>query len=229
MPRAQILSPRTKADLKPLILIRDHPDQSPDALKCLICQGPMTQDFPYAPESLEWDHINNDPTVNELWNLQFLHRSCNQRKRDAFIKMRDHPGTLEPTELQIIRLSKLRIQVNQNWNTEFDFDKFYKKKQLEALPTRADEHVLHISHLIDISCKEILDERLDTYPSGEALSELSRYAAGRCRTKSKNKGGTSKVAAEHILDICYSENSNWTAVKEGSQWFIYRRQPTPAA
>jgi len=52
----------------PLIIERDGDG-------CVFCPKPFTPTHPR-----EWEHLDNNPDNNELWNKAFTHHDCNNRK-----------------------------------------------------------------------------------------------------------------------------------------------------
>jgi len=53
----------------PLIIERD-------GIGCVYCPEPFTPTHPH-----EWEHLDNNPDNNELWNKGFNHHECNNRKK----------------------------------------------------------------------------------------------------------------------------------------------------
>jgi len=59
---------RNKEDF-PLIVERD-------GYRCLYCPEPFTANHPP-----EYEHLDNNPDNNEIWNKTFAHHECNNRKK----------------------------------------------------------------------------------------------------------------------------------------------------
>lgn len=85
-----------KAKFTPIIIERNYPNGAEHT--CIFCGQPFIDDDP--DWRRVWEHLDNDDSNNEVWNLDWVHDRCNQIKKFS-------------AELQIIAHDKIKI--NKKW------------------------------------------------------------------------------------------------------------------
>jgi hypothetical protein len=85
-----------KAKFTPIIIERNYPDGAEHT--CIFCGQPFIDDDP--DWRRVWEHLDNNDSNNEVWNMDWAHDRCNQIKKFS-------------AELQIIAHDKIKI--NKKW------------------------------------------------------------------------------------------------------------------
>ncbi len=99
--QARSLTSSVKAKRTPLIIERDYPNGEEPT--CCYCEQRFINNTSKWKKT--WEHLDNDETNEELWNLMWAHWYCNQKKK-YFI------------DYQI--MAQDLIKKNQEWQNTFN-------------------------------------------------------------------------------------------------------------
>lgn len=197
MPKAQSLTKRIKTQRTPLILQRDYPDNLEPV--CCYCEQRFIENHPLWKRT--WEHLNNDNTCEESWNLSWAHWKCNEDK-------------VYSIDFQII--AQEIIKKNKKWDADNDF---------ELSSERENKIDQNIHSEIDLStthfqvATEYLAEKINCENYSIPLEDTIYCIVGRCREKT-NHGSHQSVRA-YLKELTCSEGSYRMDKKEG-KYHIFR-------
>lgn len=180
MPMAKSLTPRLKGLRTPFILLRDYDGQEPT---CIFCEQRFMQGSTKWMKT--WEHLDGETSNEELWNLAWAHKYCNNRKN----------GSIEFTVI-----ADDKIIENKKWESEFDFEGFARERERENKTDEQTEIDLNVAHRQIVS--EFLAEKVSTESTWE-FNDAINCITLRCET---NTGHGSKQSVRNYLDVqCCSE------------------------
>lgn len=180
-----------------MIILRDY---SKGAIhKCCYCKVKFDENVP--KRRLNWEHLNDDNTNQQLWNLAWSCVECNQRKRNNY-------------DLKILGMDLILIN-----------------KEFEAIATSESTAVCETSELkqqtkhseIDLSpvmfeiAQQFLQEKLDKVNKRLTTKLAANTIAARCI---KRLGQGSPVTARRNLDILSTEEFIYKIDKIEGQFYI---------
>ena len=197
---AKSLSTSTRKTFTPLILLRDYKFDEPQT--CKLCQKPFSE---FGNTARTFDHIINDHSINELWNLWFVHFICNQQKK-AIQQKYANRKILAPEEMRFIKYIPKIIEDNKKWQETFNFENYQKKKNLDSHIGNSEDSVfLDVSNVLHEVTQSVLQEYIEDYNSHFAKRELAAIIASR--TQAKIQHGSIQASMNH-LSVFVPKNHN---------------------
>ena len=189
-----------KAKFTPIIIERDYPDGAEHT--CVFCGQSFIEHDPYWKK--EWEHLNNDDTVNEDWNLAWAHARCNRIKKFS-------------SELQIIAHEK--IISNKKWvSRSLGGGKTNKETQPnEQIDANKAESQL---------AEEYLNARLlgrNGNPPPESELDYNEVKDSLTYLHYKKFGHGSQNTFDRILKMLTSEVATFDREKRNGRMKIFRR------
>lgn len=217
MPRAQSLTARVRTQQRPFILLRDYELREKEydirAIWCMECGGSFDEDGIDPDLKLEWDHLNANPAINELWNLQLIHAYCN-RARSYMLRRRT------PAAMRYQKRNAARMAANKAWQASFPFEKYFQQQRLEHFGTSEDGLFIDVSTLLEHHVKAVLEEYLSETGREFPIRELAAIVADRCQAASGH--GSIQSARNHLL-IRASPEGKYVKFQKGSTWYMARK------
>jgi len=171
----------------PLIIERDGDG-------CVYCPEPFTPTHPR-----EWEHLDNNPDNNELWNKGFVHRECNNRKT---------------------RNSDMMIQANEKIESNKKYVYEGERRQADTGTTEELNSCQAINRINFRIAEQYVTEH--TLIDGDlVLPDTIRDIVGLCR---KNNGTGSQQAVRRYIDTLTSSFYPFTLSLNAKGQTIIRRR-----
>lgn len=191
-----------KAKFTPIIIERDYPDGTEHT--CLYDGQPFIANDPEWKK--EWEHLNNDDTVNEDWNLAWAHARCNRIKKFS-------------PDLQIIAHEK--IKSNKKWVSRSlggGGEKTNKETQPnEQIDANRESSLVTEQYIIErlMSCgnRPSIDTELDYNDTKDCITR-------RCY---KKFGHGSQNTIDRALKMMTCSESPFGREKRNGRMVIFRR------
>lgn len=196
---ARSLTVAVKSKRTPLIIERDYPNG--EEFICCYCEQRFLKNNPLWKKT--WEHLDNDETNQELWNLKWAHWYCNQKKKTF-------------TDYHII--AREFIKKNQEWQNKFDFEEFLRERKIKQPVEEHTEIELNIAHYEEAT--KFLAERLPDEDARHLLTDTINCISLRCRKKTGH--GSSQSVRNYINELCCSEG-NYKIQKISGKNYILRR------
>jgi len=201
MPPAVSLTRNLQAKRTPLLIERNWPDGEEHV--CCFCEQRFLQGN--SKWSRTWEHLDNDKTNEALWNLEWAHLYCNEKKR-------------HDADLQI--LARELIKKNQEWETKFNFDAFESARESER-KTDTDEHTeidLNKAHF-EIA-ENFLHEKITKKNPRYLLSDAVSCIVLRCK---KQTGHGSSQSVRNYLNVLSCTEGDYDTDKIEGKNYIFER------
>ncbi len=196
---ARSLTTAVKARRVPLLIERDYSNDEEHI--CCYCEQRFLNDIPKWKKT--WEHLDNDETNEELWNLMWAHWNCNQKKK-YFI------------DYQI--MAQDLIKKNQEWQNIFDIEEFLKERKIKQPTEEHTEIELNTAHFQKTT--EFLAEKIPDEESEHLLNDAIYCIAARCRKETGH--GSSQAVRNYLNELCCSEQ-RYKIVKKSGKNYIMKR------
>lgn len=182
------------------MLMRDYPEYPEQECTCCYCEQRFIENHPLWKRT--WEHLDNDKTNQELWNLAWAHFFCNNKKKN------------DP-DLQIIAFEL--IQKNKKWQSTFDFESAREREKLAepAEHTEIDLNTAHVQITTEFFAEKITGLN-PSYPLGDAVYCIVL----RCREETGH--GSAQAVRNYINELCCSEGKYKIEGKKGKSYITKR-------
>jgi len=207
---AKSLTPNIIAKRTPLIIERDYPDD--EEFTCCYCEQRFIENHHLWKKT--WEHLDNDRTNEELWNLAWAHWHCNQKKKNDF-------------DLELI--AREIIQKNQEWESQFDFESLSVSVGEKGTPRQIHKDTLELKEgdinlIANKLAKSQLEENL---PPGckDQISYRQTLRDIHFLLIKETDGRGSEQATRRALDVLtQSKFSEWEEKKLGKGNRVIQRR-----
>ena len=194
---ARSLTVAVKAKRTPLIIERDY--SNGEEYSCCFCEQRFLNDTPKWKKT--WEHLDNDETNEELWNLMWAHWYCNEKKK-TFI------------DYQIMAIDF--IKKNQEWQNTFNTEEFLRERKIKQPREEHTEIELNTAHFQ--KTVEFLAEKITDDEPRHLLKDAIYCITARCR---KDTGhGSPQAVRNYINELCCSEGSYKIEKKSGKNYIM---------
>jgi len=197
MPRSKYLSATIKRKRHPLIILRDYPRGA--VHKCCYCKVKFDESVP--KRRLNWEHLDDDKTNQQLWNLAWACYECNQRKRNNY-------------DLKILGMEL--ILLNKQWE-ESQTPELTPVCEKSELKQQVKTSEFDLSPVMFEIAQQFLQEKLSTTNKRMTTKLAANTIAARCIKKIKQG---SPVTARRNLDILSTEEFIYKIEKIEGQFYI---------
>lgn len=207
MSHAKSLTRKIQAKRTPLILERDYPNSlleksDPDYAEqtCCYCEQRFMPKNPLYKKTFE--HLDNDNTNQELWNLAWAHWKCNQDKKNT-------------SDLQI--QAKVIISHNQQWEENHSFDSLKERDKTVENDDRTETEMQESSMPIveRYLAKNLTDDK-DVIHMTKALDSIAFLIY-------KATGHGSQQTVRRYINMLTSDDGKYERRKIEGKTFILRR------
>ena len=197
--QARSLTSSVKAKRTPLIIERDYPNGEEPT--CCYCEQRFINNTSKWKKT--WEHLDNDDTNEELWNLMWAHLYCNQIKKTF-------------TDYQI--MARELIKKNQEWQNVFDIEEFLRERKIKQPTQEHTEIDLNVRHW-QIT-EQFLAEKLPDDQSKYLLTDAINCITLRCK---KDTGHGSPQAVRNYLNTLACSEGPYKIEKIDGKNYIFRR------
>jgi len=197
---ASSLTHAVQAKRRPLIIERDYPNG--EEFTCCYCEQRFLNNTKKWKKT--WEHLDNDETNEELWNLMWAHWYCNQKKKTSF------------TDYQI--MARDFIKKNQEWQNTFDIEEFLRERKIKQPIEEHTEIELNTAHYEETA--KFFSEKLIDEESKYLLTDTIYCIVSRCRKKTGH--GSAQAVRNYINELCCSEEI-YKIEKISGKNYIFRR------
>lgn len=195
--RGKYLSATIKRKRTPLIILRDYPRGAQH--KCCYCKVLFNAKIP--KRRLNWEHLDDNKTNQQLWNLAWSCFECNQRKRNNY-------------DLKILGMEL--VYANKTWEESQSPEStaVCEKSELKQL---VKHNEIDLSPVMFEIAQQFLQEKLNTVNKRLTTKLAANTIAARCI---KRLGQGSPVTARRNLDILATEEFIYKIEKIEGSFYI---------
>ena len=198
---ARSLTSSIKAKRTPSIIERDYPNDI--EYTCCFCEQRFLNNTVKWKKT--WEHLDNDETNEELWNLMWAHWDCNQKKKTCI-------------DYQI--MASNFIKKNQEWQNNFDFERFLRERKIKQPKEEHTEIELNTAHFQ--KTVEFLAEKITDEESKQLLNDTIYCIAARCRKETGH--GSPQAVRNYLNELCCSEGLYKIEKNSGKNYIMKRTE-----